>query len=96
MESNGTGSHPVQTTSTTSTTSTLPALWIAGRDQLQARRRARAERKQLRNDLATYTSKADLDDLYATLDRYDDNETALVRTILGQHQTLNLHQTHAA
>jgi hypothetical protein len=33
---------------------------------------------QLERDLASYTSKADLDDLYAALDRYDDAEAAQV------------------
>jgi hypothetical protein len=62
---------------------TPTALWSAGRDQLHARRQARAERRQLQRDLATYTSQADLADLLAVLDRYDDSETAQVRSILS-------------
>ena len=61
---------------------TPTALWSTGRDQLHARRQARAERRQLEHDLAAYTSRADLDDLLAVLDRYDDSETAQVRSIL--------------
>jgi crotonobetainyl-CoA:carnitine CoA-transferase CaiB-like acyl-CoA transferase len=66
---------------------TILTALFADRDRRQARQQARAERKQLRTELAAYTSQADLDDLYATLDRYDDSETAAVRNILSQHQT---------
>ena len=66
---------------------TPTALWSAGRDQLHARRQARAERRQLQHDLASYTTRADLDDLFAVLDRYDDSETAAVRGILTARLT---------
>jgi hypothetical protein len=66
--------------------STLPRLWAAARDELRARREARAVRKRLERELAAYTTQADLDDLYAVLDNHDDADTAVVRDILTRQQ----------
>jgi hypothetical protein len=44
---------------------------------------ARAARKSLRRDLASYTSARDLNDLEAILDRYSNEETADIRRILA-------------
>jgi hypothetical protein len=53
-------------------------------DDLRARRVRRAEARRLRQELSAYTTKSDLDDLYATFDRYDDQDTELVRSILSE------------
>jgi hypothetical protein len=66
--------------------SALPKLWAAARDELRARREARAGRKRLERELAAYTTQADLDDLYAVLDNHDDADTAVVRDILTRQQ----------
>jgi hypothetical protein len=67
-------------------TPTLSALWATARDQLRARREARAARLRLERDLAAYTSAADVDDLFAVLDRYDDADTAEMRQILSRRR----------
>lgn len=51
--------------------------------QFSVRRAERAARARLRQELATYTSQADRDDLNATLDRYDDQTTAAIRDALN-------------
>lgn len=53
-------------------------------DDLRARRVRRAEARRLRQELSAYTTKSDLDDLYATFNRYDDRDTELVRSILSE------------
>jgi len=54
----------------------------AVRHRIAQRRVARAARRRLESDLATFTTQADLDDLYAVLDRYPDSDTAPIREIL--------------
>ena len=46
-------------------------------------RAARAERKALRHDLASYTTPRDLDDLEAILARYSEHETAGIRRLIA-------------
>ena len=58
----------------------------AVRHRLMARRAARAARRRLESDLATFTTQADLDDLYAVLDRYPDADTAPIREILTRRR----------
>jgi hypothetical protein len=58
-------------------------LWAAIRGQYRATRAARAARKSLARDLASYTSPHDLNDLEAILERYSDDETADIRRILA-------------
>jgi hypothetical protein len=58
--------------------------WSMLREELHTRRDARAARKQLIRELSTYSTQADRDDLVAVLDRYDDNETADLRRIIGR------------
>ncbi len=53
------------------------------RDEVRGARQARAARKSLERDLASYTSERDLNDLDAILDRYSDEETADIRRILA-------------
>jgi hypothetical protein len=64
-------------------TPALAAMWSAARDELRGRRQARADRKQLERELATYRTQAELDDLHALLDSNDDADSALVREILA-------------
>jgi hypothetical protein len=66
------------------TTHPRPPLWTALRGQLQHTRDARAARRTLERELATYTSESDLDDLHAILDRYSEQETADIRRILAR------------
>jgi hypothetical protein len=45
-------------------------------------REARATRKALQQELSSYTSASELNDLEAILDRYSDEETADIRRLL--------------
>jgi hypothetical protein len=47
------------------------------------RRAARAARRSLERDLASYTSPGDLNELDAILDRYSDEETADIRRVIA-------------
>jgi len=60
----------------------LTSLWTSVRTQLRDSRDERAARSSLERELASYTSPEDLNDLYAILDRYSDQETADIRRIL--------------
>ena len=64
-------------------TSPVTQLWATVRDELRDARAARAARKALEHDLASYTSEADLNDLGAILDRHTAEETADIRRILA-------------
>jgi hypothetical protein len=66
-----------------STTRTLARRLMAIRDDIRDSRDARAARKSLADDLATYRSQSDLNDLDAILDRHSDEETADIRRILA-------------
>jgi hypothetical protein len=66
-----------------SNTSPVTQLWGNVRDELREARAARAARKALERDLASYTSEADLNDLGAILDRHSEEETADIRRILA-------------
>jgi hypothetical protein len=65
------------------TTYSRGPLWTAIRDELRETRAARAARKSLARELASYTSPADLNDLDAILDRHSETETADIRRILA-------------
>ena len=69
-----------------STTRTLGRRLTAIRDDIRGSRDARATRKSLAGELATYTSASDLNDLDAILDRYSDEETADIRRILASRR----------
>ena len=56
---------------------------MAIRDDIRDSRDARAARESFADDLATYRSQSDLNDLDAILDRYSDEETADIRRILA-------------
>jgi hypothetical protein len=64
----------------------LSAKWSAVREDLRSRREARAARKRLEAELATYTTQADINDLSAMVDGSDDADAALVREILARQQ----------
>jgi hypothetical protein len=59
-------------------------LWTALRGSLKHTRDARATRRALERDLASYTRPGDLNDLHAILDRYSDDQTADIRRILSR------------
>jgi hypothetical protein len=65
-----------------STSYSLGSLWTAIKEEHRAVRAARAERKFLERELASYTSPGDLNDLDAILDRHSEDETADIRRIL--------------
>ena len=69
-----------------STTRTLGRRLTAIRDDIRDSRDARAARKSLAGELATYTSPSDLNDLDAILNRYSDEETADIRRILASRR----------
>jgi len=50
------------------------------------RRANHDRRRRLAAELGTYTSQADLNDLYALLDTYPDGQTQEIRQILGGQQ----------
>ncbi|HYZ52557.1 MAG TPA: hypothetical protein VE733_03485 [Streptosporangiaceae bacterium] len=65
-----------------STTHSLGRRWTAIREELRSARAARAARRSLEQELASYTSPGDLNDLDAILDRHSEEETADIRRIL--------------
>jgi hypothetical protein len=69
-----------------STSYSLGPLWTAIKDERQRVRAARAARKSLERDLASYTSPGDLNDLEAILNRYSEDETADIRRVLADRR----------
>jgi hypothetical protein len=65
----------------------LTSLWTSVRTQLRESRETHAARAALARELATYSSPADLADLDAILDRYNDEETAEIRRILATQRS---------
>jgi hypothetical protein len=68
------------------TTQSLGRRWTAIRDEVRGARAARASRKSLERELASYTSANDLNDLDAILDRYSEDETADIRRFLASRR----------
>ncbi|WP_088317797.1 hypothetical protein [Kineosporia sp. R_H_3] len=68
----------------TGSTTSAPSFLTVLRDDLRTRRAARAERRKLDRELATYRTPAERDDLAAMLDRYDDVDAAPVREALNR------------
>jgi hypothetical protein len=58
------------------------------RDQIRETREARTARAALQRELSSYHSDADLNDLHAILDRYNDRETAQIRRILASQRSI--------
>ena len=54
--------------------------------RLTAIRQARAARRTLQHELASYTTPSELNDLEAILDRHSDEETADIRRILASRR----------
>jgi hypothetical protein len=70
-----------------STTKARSPLWTSVRDELRDARVARAARKSLERELASYTSPRDLNDLEAILERYSEDETADIRRVLAARRS---------
>jgi hypothetical protein len=66
------------------------------RAELRARQSARADHKALERDLATYRSPAELDELHAILDRYDEDQVAEIRSIISRRRAEGLLFARAA
>jgi hypothetical protein len=64
----------------------LSPLWAAARNELRARRAARASRKTLERELASYTTPAEQNELDAVLERYPDDEVAEIRHIINRRR----------
>ena len=64
----------------------LSPLWAAARDELRTRRAARAHRKTLQRDLASYTTPAEQNELDAILERYAADEVAEIRQIINRRR----------
>ncbi len=64
----------------------LTSLWTTVRTQLRDTRDAHAARATLERELSYYNTPADLNDLHAILDRYDDAEVAGIRRILANQR----------
>ncbi len=60
----------------------LSLRWAAARDDLQARRAARASRRTLVRELASYTTPAEQHELDAILQRADPDAAAEIRSII--------------
>jgi hypothetical protein len=64
------------------------SLLTAVREHIRESREERAARAALERELASYSSRSDLNDLYAILDRYSDHETAQIRRILASRHNI--------
>lgn len=71
---------------------TLGARFFVLRASLTLRQAERRRRRQLENELASYATNSDLDDLGAILDRYPDNATHELREILAGQEIARLRQ----
>lgn len=56
---------------------------VAIRDRRRARRAARREREALARDMAGFGTPAELTELAAILERYDDQDTAQLRLLVN-------------
>lgn len=59
---------------------------LSFREQRHLRAARVQQRRQLERELATYTSPAELDDLYAALEEYHEADVADVRAILDRQR----------
>ena len=64
---------------------TTSALWTSVKDELRARREARAALTTLRADLEHYRTPAEIDDLLACVDAQDTPEAEMIRGILSEN-----------
>ena len=77
------------TTSANSTTRRPRTVIAAVRDELRERRQARRDYRALASDLASYSTRAEIDDLLAVLDSDDSIEALQIRTILMRNMARN-------
>ena len=77
------------------TTAPVRTNWLATlRTEAQERRRARASRRALEIELATYRTPAEVEDLFAAVRDQDDDPTAeQIRTILMSNLRYAQHRT---
>jgi hypothetical protein len=79
------------TASKNSTTVTRPRRVLAAvRDDLRERRQARREYRDLAHELASYTNRAEIDDLLAALDNDHSAEAVQIRSILNRNMARSL------
>jgi len=60
--------------------------WAAARDEFRTRRDARAARKAMGRELASYTSPAERNELDAILDRFPADEVAKIRQMVNRRR----------
>ena len=56
--------------------------WTHVRDEMNERRHARAHYRELERELASYSTRADVDDLLSTIEGQQGAEADMIRTIL--------------
>jgi len=61
-------------------------LWAVARDELRTRRAARAARKTLARELASYTTPTERNELDTILDRFPADEVARIRQIVNRRR----------
>ena len=60
--------------------------WVTElRSSLRARRQEKAARRRLRDEIASYRTPSEIDDLYAALRRSDDTVSEDVRNMINTH-----------
>ncbi len=73
----------MNTTTNASTVSSRPRQFLAEvRDELRERRGARAERRTLERELSVYSTRAEVDDLLASIEGEDTADADQIRSIL--------------
>jgi hypothetical protein len=78
------------TSTTTDSTTRRPRQVLAAvRDELRERREARRAYRDLARDLASYNTRAEVDDLLAALDNDQSPEAVQIRTILSSNLNRN-------
>ncbi len=74
------------TTQTTETARTRShRAWATVRDELRERRQARAEYRSLERDLASYVTRAEVDDLLASVGPTEGPDAERIRLILARN-----------
>ncbi len=81
---------------TTNHHATPTTLWGELRDELRLRRQARAARRALEAELASYSTPSEVDDLLAAADGIDSADADQVRSILSHNLMRRATSLHAA
>lgn len=79
--------HPVETARSRS-----HRIWASFRDELLERRQVRAEYRALERDLASYSTRAEVDDLLGSIRHAEGADAERIRLILAR----NLHRSQLA